>query len=122
MSNIIERIYGDEELMEFTLDIRNKGKILSDVTEIYFSVKEKYTDIDTSLVYKTRTALDITTSEILPGLFNVYVSWKANDYNLLILNKLYYAGLFVKFTGQTLANENVDKIYQLKIVPDYLRS
>ena len=116
----IERIRGAEDNLGFDIDLREYEKTLSDVIEIYFVVKVNKSDADDSLFLKKMTDGDIIasgTDELLIG-----VKWGANEYASFDIGIFYYAGLFIKFSDQTVADENVDQIFHLKIIEDMLNS
>lgn len=120
--DVIVRKKNSETPMEFTMDLTEKGKVLADIIDVYCSIKDNHASTDTILFYKTKLTNGITLTQISTYVFKVEVAWSSADYVGLTLNKVYDIGVFPKFTGETYANEDVDKIYKIKIIQDYMRA
>ena len=115
----ITRKYEDFDDLVFEVDLSDYGKTGSDVTDIIFSVKDILTDDDDSLFKKTFIDVEITKTGTT--ILTVNVQWPSTEYSQFIIDKIYKAGLFIKFTGDALADEHVDQIFDLIIVQDFLR-
>lgn len=115
----ISRNFGDFDDLVFEVDLTEYGKTGADISDITFSVKDKLTDDDDVLFVKKLSLAEITQSgtEIL----TVNVQWPSNEYAQFIIDKIYKAGLFCKFTGDPLSDEHVDTIFDLVIEQDFLR-
>ena len=118
---IIERIRGAFDDLMFDLDLTAYGKSVSDIEDIFFSVKSELTDADDSLLLKTLGGGEIivvgsgSTAEIA-------VQWDFDEYDGFVVGESYRVGLFLKFTGDPAADENVDETFRLKISQDFLQS
>lgn len=106
--------------LHFQVDLTNYGKTGTDVEDIMFSVKVKETDSDSILLYKTLLNSDISHSGT--DLLDVLVKWNFDEYTDFKFGQEYKAGLFIKFTGDPVADENVDKTFTIEIVQDFLRA
>lgn len=117
MSDIVRR-KGDFHPLEFEMDLRSYGKTLADIDEITFSIKDKLTDEDDSLFKKLLSTGKIVASGT--DVVSIGVEWLTTEYSNLTIGKKYKAGLFATFTGDPVADENVDKIFSLEIEQDFL--
>jgi hypothetical protein len=117
---IITRKKGSFDDLVFTVDLSDYGKTGADVSDISFSVKEHQTDLDDSLLLRTLVNGDVSfsgTSELV-----VAVTWPSDQYSQFKVGKKYQAGLFIKWVGDALHDENVDTIWDLEITQDFLHS
>lgn len=115
---LIERKRGAFHDLVFYVDLANYVKTFADIDDVIFSVKVKKTDDDDSIFIKKKSLSQITITD--EGEVKVEVTWGATEYDKFIIDKEYLAGLFLKFTGDPVADENVDQIFKLKITQDYL--
>lgn len=114
----IKRINGAEDDLGFEVDLRDYGKTLADVLDIFFVIKDNKTDADDSLFLKKQSLGEITATGI--DELTVAVEWATNEYSQFVIDKVYVAGLFIQFIGQTIADENIDQIFHLVIEQDFL--
>ena len=113
----IERKYGDFRDLAFQLDLTAIGKTDTDIDDIYFSIKSDLTQDDDAIFFKTRSGGGITYSS-----GNILVKWASNEYDNITVGKNYKAGVFVKFVGDSNADENVDQTFELIVKQDFLRA
>ena len=104
--------------LKFTVDLTDYGKTGSDVSDIFFSIKADEKDTDASIFLKSLGAGEIsfTGTDVLI----VNVQWPETGYANFVLDKVYDAGLFLKFSGDPAADENVDRLFKIKIIQDFL--
>ena len=116
----IRRIYESFNDLHFEVDLTDYGKDNTDVAEIIFSVKENETDADDAIFEKKETTggISFTGTTVL----DVLVTWLNNEYGNFTIGRKYKAGLFIQFTGDPNADENVDQIFELVIEQDFLRA
>ena len=116
----IARKLGDFKNLIFRINLTDyEGKTVSDIEDIIFSVKNSLTDEDDALLIKKYTLSEITVSGTKKLVVNVL--WATNEYANTPVGD-YYAGLYVKFTGDPVADENTNQYFKLKIIQDYLSS
>lgn len=118
--SVIKRRKGDFHDLEFEMDLREYGKTLSDITELTFSIKDVLTDADDSLFEKKMTTNGISASGT--DVVSVSVEWLTTEYGQFKVGKQYKAGLFATFTGDPVADENVDTTWEIEIYQDFLHS
>lgn len=118
--SLIRRRKGDFHDLEFEMDLREYGKTLSDIADITFSIKESLTDEDDSLFLKTLGAGTISAGGT--DVVSVSVEWLTTEYSQFKVGKKYLAGLFATFTGDPVADENVDTTWEIEIYQDFLHS
>ena len=118
MSVKITRTRGAFHDLEFEMDLSSYGKTASDIVEMTFSVKDKLTDPDDSLFLKKLTLSEISISGT--NIVSVAVQWPYNEYAQFNIGQIYKAGLFATFTGDPVADENVNVIWDLEIDQDFL--
>lgn len=113
-----------EHDLKFTVKLYKVEETGADISDIIFSVKDDYTDADDAIFKKTLLTATITT---IPATldstvekFDVFVQWPGTEYTNFVIDTEYTAGLFIKFTGKTYANENVSTMYKLKVIQDFL--
>ncbi len=122
MATTIIRKLGDFKDLVFTVDLSLYGKTQADVEDIFFSVKVSEIDNDNSVFLKTFLTSGITfTSNAAENVLTVNVIWLNTEYDTVCVNETYVAGLFVKFNGDPVADENVNQTFKLKIIQDFLR-
>lgn len=117
----IKRKIGDFDDLVFEVDLTKYGKSNADVAEITFSVKKELTDADDAILQKKYTIppeVTFTGTTIL----TVLVQWADTEYSNLSAGTKYKAGLFITFTGDPVADEHVDGIFDLEIEQDFLRA
>jgi len=122
MATTIIRKLGEFKDLVFTVDLSLYGKTDADIEDIFFSVKVSETDNDDSVLLKKYSNGGIVfTSNAANNVLTVNVSWSNTEYDTVCVNQTYLAGLFVKFTGDPVADENVNQTFNLKIIQDFLR-
>lgn len=120
MNQIIERKIGDSKDLDFTLNLTNYyGKVGADITDIFFTIKKQKGDADTSLFLKKASAGQITYAG--QEIVNVLVKWPYNEYSQFQAKKQYVAGVYPKFSGDIIADENVDIEFDLIFLDDTLK-
>ena len=117
----ITRKKGAFDNLYFEVDLTAYGKTGDDVEDIFFSIKESHASADDVLFFKTKGAGEISFTET-NNILNVAVQWGNDEYSTLKTSKEYTAGLFIKFTGDPVADEHVDQLFKLVIEPDFLRA
>lgn len=111
----IERIHRDESDICFVIRFP-KGKNIGDVQDLKFIVKkDDNTPLANALITKTKAAGEIT----LSGLDIAKVQMTVNDYDNIIIDNLYRAGLFCKWTGNTDFDENVKYLFDFQTVQNF---
>lgn len=115
----IERKYESFDDLRFEIDLSEYGKTLTDVDDIIFSVKNTAIEADDVILEKKLSLSEIVASGT--DVLDVSVIWLDTEYDNFTIGENYLAGLFVKFTGDPKADENVDTIFQLRIIQDFLR-
>lgn len=112
----IERKKGSFHDLVFTVDLSQYNKVEGDIADIIFLVKENPSDADAdALMDKKQSLGDIAFTS--PDIISV--TWDSNEYDNFSIGQLYYAGLFIKFTGDSSFDENVDTIFRIKILQDF---
>ena len=113
----IKRKFGDNKDLDFTIDLTNYyGKTGADIIDIIFVVKEKRSAPDNQIFLKRFSDGNISYTGIIQ--VNVLVNWLYNEYDNFKLNRKYIAGVYPKFTGDTIADENTDNEFELVIIED----
>jgi len=118
----LKRVYKDFNDLGFTIDLSSAGKTKVDIIDIVFSVKLKTTDADDSVLIKKLSLNEISitgndTDKFVTGA----IEWGENDYNNFTIDKTYLAGIFPKFTGDPSFTENIDSLFEIVIIKDFLR-
>lgn len=121
MKKTITRIYGDQSPLIFHVDLREINKTITDIDDVFFQVKNVKTDADDLLLFKKKSLMEITTASESPYV-KVSVLWDGTEYDNFVVGNKYIAGLFCKFTGFTLANENVDTEFVFTVTQDFSRA
>lgn len=116
---IIERKKGSFHPLRFKIDLTKYGKTNEDIDDIIFSVKDKLVDADDSILLKKYSRAEIIMSGTT--VIEASVTWLDTEYTTFVINKTYQAGIFIKFKGDPVADENINTTYQIKITQDYLR-
>lgn len=103
----------------FKVTLTDYGKTIDDIEDIIFSVKGELTDEDNSIFIKKRSEaeIEVTGTDVL----TVAVDWAETEYDQFVIDKEYNAGLFIKFIGDPVADENVKENFKLKIIQDFLQ-
>lgn len=116
MSTIVRKL-NDFKPLKFSIDLSKYGKTEADISDIFFSVKNIETDSDDALLLKTKAIGGIT----ITGSTKIIaeIEWLESDYSNTPVGS-YIIGLFVKFTGDPNADENVNKTFNLDIVQDFI--
>ncbi len=115
---LIERKKGSFKSLLFNVDLTGIGKVYTDVSEIYFIIKNNISDPDADAVMtKTMT----TDGIVINADSQVSVPWTNTEYGNFTINKLYHLGLFLKFTGDPVADEDIEQTFQIKITQDFLQ-
>ena len=112
----IERKKGSFKSMLFNVDLTDIDKLYSDVSEIYFIIKENIADADAdAIMSKTMTdgiAIDSSSQ--------VSVPWATDEYDSFDVGKAYHLGLFLKFTGDPVADEDIEQEFTITITQGFL--
>jgi hypothetical protein len=126
---IITRKYEDFKPLRFKIKLAKYGKTAADILtgtgDIIFSVKSVETAIDTELLLKKLSVpseIVIVSGSGTDTTVVVDVEWLNTDYSNFTVGDKVLAGLFVKFDGDPLADENVDTTFKVEIVQDFLRA
>ena len=119
MQTINRKIEAFDDLY-FEVNLTEYGKTGADVQDIFFSVKEKSSSEDDAIFFKSKLTNGITFTDN-NGILTVIVQWNYDEYDNIQAGRDYTAGLFIKFTGDPVADEHVDQLFQLRIEEDYLR-
>ena len=114
---IIERKRGSYKPMVFNVDLTGIEKLYSDVSEIFFVIKEKVTDADADAIMLKTAADGIT----IDADSQVQVPWGTNEYVDFVINKRYVLGLFLQFSGAPVADEDVREDFSIVITQDLLQ-
>lgn len=117
----IKRKIGSFDDLNFTVDLSDYGKTITDIEDVFFSVKSDLELADATLFFKTA----LTSGIIVSGSgtdVEVAVAWDYNEYDAFEADKIYQAGLFIKFNGDPVADEHVDQTFKLLIEQDFLRA
>lgn len=116
----IKRKYGDNKDLDFTINLTDYyGKTAADIVDIIFVVKEKRSAPDNQILLKRFSDGNISFTGTV--LVNVLVNWASNEYDNFKFNRKYDAGLFPKFIGDTVADENTDYEFELTIIEDLVQ-
>ncbi len=118
MQEIIERKRGSFNSLLFSMNVTAKGKLYSDVEDIFFVIKEAATDADVDAIMLKQMADGIT----IDANSQVTVPWGATEYDTFTIGKEYMLRLFAKFTGDPVADEDTDQEFTIKITQDFLHS
>lgn len=116
---IIARKNGSFHPLRFKIDLTDYGKTSADIGDIIFSIKDKLVDADDSIFLKKFSRGEISMSGTT--VIEAAVTWLDTEYTTFVVGKTYQAGIFIKFTGDPVADENVSTTYQIQIIQDYLR-
>jgi hypothetical protein len=118
MTTIIRK-KGDFDDLVFSVDLSLYGKTSTDIQDIFFSVKASQTDADDGIFFKTFLTSGITFTGTTK--LEVNVLWGNSEYDNFCIDQIYLAGMFIKFTGDPVADEHVDTTFKLKITQDFLQ-
>jgi hypothetical protein len=120
--SLITRKKGSFHNLEFEVDLSNYGKVDGDITDITFIVKNSGSDSDASaLLTKKLSLTEINKVANAAGnMISVSVQWGNNEYGNFMLNKEYMAGLFFQFSGDPVHDENVDTMFTVKVIEDFI--
>ena len=97
MQTISRKIGAFDDLL-FTVDLSGYGKTISDIDDVFFSIKSNLTDNDDLLFLKQQTVnngIVVTGSDTNVQLA---VSWDYDEYDNFTAGEDYKAGIFIKFT------------------------
>lgn len=118
----IVRKHGSFSPLVFQVILTEYGKEYDDISDVFFSVKKNYSDPDNEVFFKSQsTGGIIVTGASGDTVVEVAVNWLDTEYSNFILEEIYNAGLFLKFTGDPAADENTEEIFSLKITQDFLQ-
>ncbi len=103
---------------EFQVNLQDYGKSSADIEDIFFSVKAKLTNPDNAVILKKLSNAEIT----FTGTKNLIVTvvFNTNDTDICVIDQIYDAGLFLKFVGDPVADENINQTFQFKVTQDFL--
>ena len=113
---LIERKVNSFKSMVFQCDLTAVGKLYSDVTDIFFVIKANSTTSDADAVMIKQMADGIT----IDSDSKVLVPWSESEYDEFTIGKTYELRLFLKFSGDPLADEDVEEEFTIKITQDFL--
>ena len=123
---MIEKINGDLDSMEFTIDLNEYGRVFADIEDVTWFVKKEQTDADVDAIMIKKLSVGATEMEISDAgnnIVDVSVKWVLEDFPGFNINTVYdYAGLFIKWVGQTTSDEKVDNLFQIRILQDTLEN
>jgi hypothetical protein len=115
----IVRKRGEFDDLVFSVDLSDYGKTSTDIEDIFFSVKVLETDADDGIFFKTYLTSGITFTGTTQ--LEVNVLWGNLEYDNFVINKMYIAGMFIKFSGDPVADEHVNTTFNLKVTQDFLQ-
>ncbi len=113
---VIERKKGSFKALMFKADFTTIGKLYTDVSEIYFIIKQNAANDDSAAIMVKTMADGIT----IDSESQIVVPWGTNEYDDFTLNRLYILGIFPKFSGDPVADEDIKQEFQIKITQDLL--
>ena len=124
MEKIIRK-YGSSTDLHFIIDLSEyPSKTFADINDVFFIVKEKQSDADAdSLLFKKQSLTNITTTQQAdPNLIDALVTWLGNEYSNFTVGNTYLGGIFIKWNGESMADENIegDGVYQIFIKEDFV--
>lgn len=120
MRQVINRRHGSFSNLGFKVDLSKYGKTGADISDIFFSVKDNVEDDDNTLLLKTYSGsggITFSGDEIV----TVSVAWGSAEYTNMDVGSDLQAGLFLQFTGDPKADQNVNQIFDLKITQPFLK-
>ena len=116
MKNKILRINRDVSDLNFIIRFP-KDKTISDIEDVIFLVKILDSDpLSSALISKTMSASEITLSN--QDVIKV-TTWVLADYDNLVVDCLYEAALFVKWTGDSDFDENVERLFDFQLEQNF---
>ena len=114
---LIERKKGGFKSLLFTANLSGVNKVYTDVEEIYFVIKKRLADEDSAAIMtKTKTLNGIT----IDAESKIVVPWATDEYDSFTIGTEYFLGLFLKFIGDPVADEDVEQEFKIKIIQDFL--
>lgn len=116
----IDRKKGSFRALQFKVKISAIGKTISDIADIIFVVKEDFTDTDVNALLLKKATDGVIWAKDTNGDIDVSVPWLYNEYDSFTIDKIYFGGLFCKFNGDPIADENVKELYEVRITQDML--
>lgn len=109
----ITRNIGDFDDLNFEVDLTDYGKTGADVSDIVFVVKKNVDDASYLLEKKNSLAeISFTGTTVL----DVLVQWPETEYSNFVDKQIYIAGLYVKFTGDPVADLHTKQDFKLQLI------
>lgn len=113
----IERKMGSFKDLAFTVNLAAIGKSHTDVEDIICVIKNNISDADTDAIRITRmidgNSIDANNKVLIPWAFDEYTGFQGG--------RGYKLGVFCKFTGDPVADEDVKQVFDLKMIPEMLK-
>jgi hypothetical protein len=121
----ITRKYAASDPLHFEIDLTlYPGKTISDIDDIYFLVKKNISDLDSAaLLSKSLGAGQISVvAQADPLFLDALVDWLGTEYTGMEVKSTYLGGIFIKWTGDATADENVedDGVYHIYIKEQFV--
>ena len=85
----------------------------------FWSIFTQRNDADIILLLKKLSLSDISFTGTT--IINVLVEWDYNEYSSFNVGQKYVAGLFPKFAGEAIADENTDTEFEITFTNDTLK-
>lgn len=121
MKTKITRKLGDYRPLVFKLDLTGYyNKTVSDIEDIIFVIKGDKSDLDNALFLKKLSDTDIiinSGTEII----EVEVKWLYDEYSNFNKKVEYLAGLYPKFIGEPIIDENTDSEFEIEFIDDMVK-
>ena len=114
MTNI-ERKKNSFKPLVFNIDLSANGKVMADISDIFFVIKRKVSDDDDDALMLKNMSDGITVSGM-----QVIVPWTNEEYDAFSIGETYSLGLFLKFTGDPVADEDIAESFSITIIQDFL--
>ena len=108
----ITRNIGDFDDLNFEVDLTEYGKTGADVDDIFFVVK-KNVDDTSYLLEKKESLAEISYSGSTT--LTVLVQWSETEYSNFNEDESYIAGLYIKFTGDPVADLHTKQDFKLEL-------
>ena len=113
----IKRKKGSFKPIVFTVDLTAIGKTPTDVEDIFFIIKKSVNDSDDNAIMKKTKLLDGIS---IDSNGKITVPWATTEYDNFKIGKSYVLGVFLKFTGDPVADEDVKELFSISITQDLL--
>ncbi len=104
--------------MVFNVDLTAIGKVPDNVEDVFFVIKNEASDDDGNAIMVKRMADGI----LVTADSQVIVPWAEDEYDAFTIDKIYDLGVFLKFVGDPVADEDVKETFKIKITQDFLHN